>query len=170
MNGADYLFVFIVLASSTLGVLRGFVREAISLLSWLVGLWVAWRFAYVLDPYLGGMLGTPGLREWVARVLLLIGVLLLGSVVGAVTSYFMRRAAGLAATDRMLGILFGLARALVIIGIFVMVCRGLDLDGEEWWKRSRLVPYAEQVAAWLERYAEPAVEPLLDEASRMIGG
>jgi membrane protein required for colicin V production len=170
MNGADYLFVAILLASSTLGVLRGFIRESVSLLAWLIGLWVAWRYAYVLDPYLGGVLATPGLREWIARILLLFGILLLGAAIGSLVSYLTRRAAGLAGTDRMLGILFGLVRALVIIGVFVMVGRGLDLDGEGWWKRSALMPYAEHAANWLERYAEPAVEPLLDEASKLIGG
>lgn len=170
MNGADYLFVLILLASATVGVLRGFIREAISLLSWLVGLWVAWRFAYVLDPYLGGMLATPGLRQWVARLLMLIGVLLLGAAIGAIVGYFIRRAAGLAVTDRIIGIVFGVVRAFVIIGIFAMVGRGLDLDGEDWWKRSRLMPYAEQAANWLDHYAEPAVKPLLEEASGMIGG
>lgn len=169
MNGADYLFVVILMVSATIGVLRGFVREAISLLSWLIGLWIAWHYAYLLDPYLGGMLGTPGLREWVARLLLLVGMLLLGAAVGALAGYFLRRASGLAVTDRIIGIVFGVARAVIIIGIFVMVGRGLDLDGEDWWKRSRLMPYADFAANWLEHYAEPAVGPLLDEASKAIG-
>ena len=38
MNGADYLFVGILLVSLTLGVMRGFIREALSLLVWLIGL------------------------------------------------------------------------------------------------------------------------------------
>lgn len=170
MNGADYLFVVIVGASLTVGVLRGLIREAISLLTWLVGLWVAWHYAYVLDPYLGGALGAPGLREWVARILLLVGMLLLGATVGAIVGYVLDRSASLKVTDRMLGLGFGLVRALVIIGIFVMVCRGLDLDGEAWWQRSQFMPWAERLADWLEHYAEPTVAPLLDEASRALGG
>jgi membrane protein required for colicin V production len=169
MNGADYLFIAILLVSVALGVIRGFVREAISLLVWLGGLWLAWRYAYLLYPYLGGALAEPGLREWIARVLLLVIILFVGSAVGALITYLLHRAAGLAATDRMLGVLFGIVRALVAIGIFVIVAEGLDLDGENWWKSSRLMPYAEHAASWLERYAEPAVEPLLDEASSLIG-
>lgn len=168
MNGADYLFIFILLVSLTLGVIRGFVRESISLLAWLAGLWLAWRFAYVLYPYLGGVLAEPGLREWVARVLMLVIVLLLGSAVGSLISYVTTRAAGLAGTDRILGALFGLARAAVIIGIFVLVGQGLELDGEAWWKASRLMPTAEHAATWLERYAEPAIEPLLDDATGLM--
>ena len=170
MNGADYLFVAVFLVSLGMGILRGFVRESISLLVWLVGLWLAWRFAYLLYPYLGGALAEPGLREWIARILMLVLVLLVGSAVGTLANYLVTRAAGLAATDRMLGALFGLARALVMIGIFVMVGQGLGLEGEKWWKDSRLMPWAEHAATWLERYAEPAVEPLLDEAAGLIRG
>jgi len=168
MNGADYLFVAILLVSLGMGLLRGFVRESISLVVWLVGLWLAWHFAYVLYPYLGGALAAPGLREWVARVLMLGLVLVFGSAIGALASYLVTRAAGLAATDRMLGALFGVVRAVVIIGIFVLVGQGLQLEGEKWWKDSRLMPWAEHAASWLERYAEPAVEPLLDDAAKLI--
>lgn len=168
MNGADYLFVAVLLVSLGTGILRGFVRESISLLVWLVGLWLAWHFAYVLYPYLGGALAAPGLREWVARILMLSLVLLVGSAVGALASYLVTRAAGLAVTDRMLGALFGLVRAVVMIGIFVMVGQGLGLEGEKWWKDSRLMPWAEHAATWLERYAEPAVQPLLDDAAKLI--
>ena len=168
MNGADYLFVVILLVSLALGVMRGFVREAISLLVWLVGLWLAWHFSYVLHPYLGGVLAQPGLREWTARVLMLFLVLIVGGAIGALVSYLVTRAAGLAVTDRVLGALFGLVRAVVVIGVFVLIGQGLRLEGEQWWKSSLLMPYAEHAASWLERYAEPAVEPLLQGATKLI--
>ena len=51
MNAADYLIVGVLLASMLLGMLRGFVREAVGLLAWLGGLWFAWRYAPELEPY-----------------------------------------------------------------------------------------------------------------------
>lgn len=164
MNGADYLFVAILLVSLTLGVVRGFVREAISLLVWLVGLWLAWRFADLVYPFLGGVLAEPGIREWAARLVMLTLVVVVGSLLGSLVAYLVSRAAVLAATDRLLGGLFGLFRALVLIGIFVMVGQGLELDGEKWWKSSTLMPHATHLADWLERYAEPTLEPLIDRA------
>lgn len=170
MSGLDYAFVLVIVVSLVAGALRGFIREAISLASWLVGLWVAWHYAYVLNPYLGGVLATPGLREWVARILLLVAVVLLGAAIGALVGYLVRKAAGLAATDRLLGVIFGVARALVVIGVFVMIGRGLDLEQEPWWTGSRLIPYGEVVANWLGQYAEPALQPLLDETTAAAGG
>jgi membrane protein required for colicin V production len=161
MNGADYLFVAILLFSVTAGLIRGFVREAILLLAWLVGLWVAWHYAHLVGPYLGGALDEPVLREWVGRIILLVAFVFGGSLLGGLVAWLLHRTGGLAATDRLLGALFGLVRAVVIIGVFVMAGRGLGLEGEDWWKRSTLMTHAEHAANWLERYAQPAVEPLL---------
>jgi membrane protein required for colicin V production len=169
MNGADYLFVGILLVSLVYGLVRGFVRESISLLAWLAGLWLAWRFAYVLYPYLGGALAAPGLREWLARILMLMLVLLVGGVIGSLVGYLMARAAGLSLVDRALGAAFGLVRAAVIIGAFALVGQGLRLDGEGWWQSSRLMPHAERAARWLDRYAQPAIEPLLEDARSLTG-
>lgn len=168
MNGVDYLFVAIVLISVTTGIFRGFVREAISLLGWLLGIWLAWHYAYLLDPYLGGALAAPELREWVGRIILLVVFVFAASALGSLVAHLLHRASALAVTDRLFGALFGLLRALVAIGVFVMAGRGLDLTDEDWWTRSSMMSWAEQAADWLELYAEPAVEPFLKEASEML--
>ena len=69
MDGADHIFAIILLLSAAVGYFRGFIRETIALLSWLVGLWVAWRFAYLVNPWLGGALAEPGIREWMGRAI-----------------------------------------------------------------------------------------------------
>ncbi|MGH8136191.1 MAG: CvpA family protein, partial [Steroidobacteraceae bacterium] len=143
MNGADHLFAAVLLISLVLGCLRGFVREAISLLSWLIGLWLAWHFAYLLYPWLGGALAEPGIREWTGRAIVLFLALLIGAAAGAITSHFVQRAAGLAAMDRMVGALFGLVRAVVVIGLIVIGGRAVDLDLEPWWQKTRSMPAAE---------------------------
>jgi len=49
-------------------------------------------------------------------------------------------------TDRAVGGLFGLLRGFVMAGLLVMLCHAVRLDGESWWHRSLLVPYAEHAA------------------------
>lgn len=169
MNGADHLFGIILLASGFVGFLRGFVREAVALLSWLVGLWVAWHFSYLVTPLLGGDLALPGVREWVARAIVLFLVLLAGAGIGAAVSYLMNRASGLAVMDRSLGTVFGLIRGVVIIGLLVIGGRVVNLDLEPWWDRSKSMPVAEAVANWLERYAEPAAAELIEKAKEKPG-
>jgi membrane protein required for colicin V production len=169
MSGADYLFAIILLTSGVLGAVRGFIREAISLLTWLVGLWVAWHYAHLVDPWLGGALAEPGVREWAGRAAVLLVVLLVGAAIGGITAYFLHRASGLAATDRLLGALFGLLRGVVVIGLLVIGGRAADLDLEPWWDKSRSMPVAEAIANWLEQYAQPAATELYEKAMERPG-
>ena len=56
MTTVDYSLIAIVLISLLFGAIRGFLRESVALLGWLVGLWLAWRYAPAVQPYLGGSL------------------------------------------------------------------------------------------------------------------
>jgi membrane protein required for colicin V production len=170
MAGADHIFAIILLVSGAVGFFRGFIRESIALAAWLVGLWLAWHFAYVVNPWLGGALAEPGVREWTGRAVVLLLVLLFGALVGSVVSHFARRAVGLAAMDRILGAAFGLARGVIVVGLLVLAARAANLDLEPWWERTRSMPAAEAVANWLERYAAPAALELYDQATEPPGG
>jgi membrane protein required for colicin V production len=153
MQGADYVIVAVVGISVVLGIVRGFVREAVALIAWLVGIWLAWRHSEFLYPYLGGVLESPVQKAWAARVIVLLLVLLAGALIGAILAWVTHTAAGLSVMDRLLGLLFGLTRGAVVVGLGVIVGQTLKLDGETWWQRSRLVPYAEYVGGWLQGYA-----------------
>jgi membrane protein required for colicin V production len=153
MQGADYVIVAVVGISVVLGAFRGFVREAVSLLAWLVAIWLAWRHSSFLYPYFGGLIESPTQQAWAARAIMLLLVLLAGALIGAILAWVTHTAAGLSAMDRVLGVLFGLTRAAVVIGLAVIVGQTLKLDGESWWRKAQLMPYAEYVADWLKGYA-----------------
>ena len=164
MYGTDHLFAIILLLSGALGYFRGFIRESISLVTWLLGLWLAWHFAYLVNPWLGGALAEPGVREWTGRAIVFFIVLLVGSGIGALVTHLARRAAGLAMMDRLLGVLFGLMRGAIVIGLLVIAGRAVNLDLEPWWEKSKSMPAADAVANWLERYARPAAMDLYEQA------
>ena len=170
MDGADHIFAIILLLSGVVGYFRGFIRESIALLTWLVGLWVAWHFAYLVFPWLGGALAEPGIREWLGRAIVLLIVLLTGSLVGSIVAHFARRAVGLAAMDRLLGAAFGLVRGVVIVGLLVLAGRAAELDNEPWWGETRLMRAAEAVASWLDNYARPAAVELYEKATEEASG
>jgi membrane protein required for colicin V production len=148
MNTADYLVIAIVFVPAVVGVLRGFLREVIALLSWVFGLLIAWHFGPALEPQLGGLLADPHVRPWAARAILWLAVMLVGAATGAIVCHFVRLAM-FSAMDRFLGFVFGILRGLVLLGVCVLVCQTLRLDGERWWHRSMLIPHAEQVAGLL---------------------
>lgn len=145
MTVVDYLILALVFLSAAIGIARGFLREMIALVTWVVALLVGWHFAGRLEPYLGGLLSSPSVRPWAARALLVIAVLLAGAGIGALATHLVRLSL-FSGTDRFLGFLFGMARGLVILGVLVLVCQTLRLDEEHWWRSSRLLPYGEQTA------------------------
>jgi membrane protein required for colicin V production len=148
LNTADYLIIATVVISGTVGLLRGLLREIIALITWIVAAFVAWHFASLLEPHLGGLLKQEAVRPWVARLILFVAVLLLGHAVGAIVDYFVRLSL-LTGIDRFLGLVFGLLRGVVIVGAAVIVCQTVRLDTEPWWHQSALLPYGQDAAAML---------------------
>ncbi|MBK7903862.1 MAG: CvpA family protein [Proteobacteria bacterium] len=83
MTTVDYSLIAIVLISLLFGAIRGFLRESVALLGWLVGLWLAWRYAPAVQPYLGGSLTGTELQVWVARMILLLVAVLSAWILGS---------------------------------------------------------------------------------------
>jgi len=89
MNIADYVLIAIILISAIVGALRGFLREAVSVVSWLLALFLAWHFSGALEPHLGTLLAQyPQARTWVARSIIVLVVLLVGALVGGLLGQF----------------------------------------------------------------------------------
>ena len=93
-NGrADHIFAIITCSCpGAVGFSRGFIRESVALVAWLLGLWLAWHYAYLVNPWLGGALAEPGVREWTGRAIILVLVLLLGLSSSAASSRISRAA------------------------------------------------------------------------------
>jgi membrane protein required for colicin V production len=148
LTGADVFILFVLLGSTLIGFLRGFVREAASLVFWIVAIWAAWKFGPVVEPHLGGLLADPNVAVWVGRLVVLVLVLLVGWLVGMLLSLF-TRSLGLGVMDRVLGVLFGIVRGMLLVGLITIGAELLHLNHEEWWSRSKLLPYGETVGDWL---------------------
>jgi membrane protein required for colicin V production len=145
MNWIDYLLIALLAFSCIAGVLRGLLREVIALLTWIVAVWIAWHYADVLEPRLGGALASEGVRAWAARTIIFLGIVLIGTCIGAIVGRVVRLSI-FSGTDRLFGGIFGFLRGLVILGLFVMLCHALRLNGEPWWRGSTLIPYGERAA------------------------
>ena len=158
MTGADVFLILVLFGSTIIGLLRGLVREAVSLLFWIVAIWAAWKLGPGIEPHLGGLLADPNVAPWVGRLVILILVLLAGWVIGMLLSYF-TRSLGLGWIDRILGLLFGLLRGLVLMGLIIIGGELLHLNHEEWWGRSKLVPFGETVGDWLRAMVGEKGEP-----------
>jgi membrane protein required for colicin V production len=145
MNPTDYLVIAAILLSAIVGAVRGFLREAVALIAWVLALLLAWHFSDLIAPHLGGLLSDPDVRPWAARVIIVVLVLLLGAGVGATLGHFVRLSL-FSGMDRLLGFAFGLLRGFVLLGVFVILGQLLRLQDERWWRYSLLIPYGESIA------------------------
>jgi len=158
MTTVDYILALAILLSVLFGTMRGFLRESVALLGWLVGLWLAWRYSDSVEPYLGGALTGTLLRVWVARLLVLMAVVVAGWLLGSLLSYLVQRSGLTLGVDRMLGGLFGLVRGAVIVGFAVMLGQAAELQSEDWWRQSKLLPVGAEMASVLRGYVETGRE------------
>lgn len=140
MTWLDTVIVVVIALSTLLSLLRGAVKEVLSLVAWVLAFWLAFRYAAaaaslfeVAIPYEGARLGT-------AFLLIFIAVLLAGSLLGSLVSRLVR-AGGLGAADRALGAVFGAARGGIAAVVLVTLAALTPLAQGAAWQGSRLVTY-----------------------------
>ena len=145
MIWVDYAILAILGISAVISIFRGFVREALSLSGWVIAFWVSLTFASNLAELLAGQIAVPSVRQAVAFFVLFIGILLLTAIVIWLAGLLVDKT-GLTGTDRMLGVLFGVARGVVIVALLVLVAGLTPLPQDPWWRESVFLPHFESVA------------------------
>jgi membrane protein required for colicin V production len=145
MQTADYVLLSIIALSGIIGIFRGFLRELVSVVTWVIAIWAAWTFGPELAPKLGGILRQEPYGLWAARGIILVALLFIGAAIGLALGYFIRLSI-FGGTDRFLGFLFGVARGIVAVGLLMILMDALQLHAEPWWRGSRLHAPAERVA------------------------
>lgn len=163
LQGADIVFLVILLISALFGFLRGFVKEVLSVAGWIG--------AVFLGLYLFPI-AQPLAREFILN--LLIADILTGAVIFilslVILSYISHaisekvRASSLGALDRSLGIFFGIGRGLVLLGIgwliFVQFIPEKDRPG--WILQAKLLPAIEASGEFIARLLPPDMQENLN--------
>lgn len=131
----------IVLLSALLSFTRGFFREALSLVIWLVAVFISFTFYPNMAVVLEGYIASPSLRQIAAIASLFVICLLMGGLFVFLMGQLIKFT-GLTAFDRLLGVVFGFLRGIVIVVVLLMVLRNaLPVYEEVWWQSSSLVPH-----------------------------
>lgn len=153
MTPVDYIIVGLCAVSAGLGFIRGFTREALALVTLLAAIWLAGRFAGVVEPYLGEWAGQPEVRIWVARLIVFLAALAAGAIVSSVARQLVRHS-GLSGADRLIGAAFGVVRGGLLVGLAAILLEFTGLDQDPLWQGAHFRGYAEQIADAIRRYAE----------------
>lgn len=151
MNWVDYAIVAVVLVSTLTSLLRGFAREALSLAGWVLAIWIGLAFA----PRLAARFTGDGVPAAVAVGIAFVVLVVLTLVVAGLVNYLVGQLidkTGMDGTDRLLGLVFGLARGAVVVAALVLL-GGLTVAPQtEWWRQSALLAHFTDLALWLRGY------------------
>lgn len=156
MNWLDVLIVVLIVLSAGISLMRGFVKEAFSLAAWLVAFWVAMTFAPRLDTMMVDRIDSPSVRFIASFSVLFLLTLIAGALVNYLASTLVKKT-GLSGTDRMLGIVFGMARGIAIVAVIVLGAGLTSLPQEDSWRTSMLIPQFQEWAIWLRSYLPPDI-------------
>jgi membrane protein required for colicin V production len=147
----DIVIIALIALSAILSLFRGFVKEALALATWLIALWVAMTFYEPLSQVIAGWISLVSAQKITAFAVLFIAVLLMGAVVNYLAGKLVSKT-GLSGTDKMLGVVFGVARGGVIVTILVLLAGLTPFPQDPWWQESQFLGYFQEFALWMRNF------------------
>lgn len=148
MNWTDYIIIGILGLSVMVGLWRGLVSEVLALVIWIAAFWVAWWLGPAVAARFEHVIELPSARIIVAYALCFVAVLIVGALLRFVISRLIE-GTGLSGTDRLLGMLFGVARGVLLVTLLVFLLGFTAFTRDPWWQQSVLLPHFQQAAAWI---------------------
>ena len=148
LSWIDFVIIGIVFVSCFISVIRGFVREALSLASWVVSFLIAWNLHGAFARFFAGSIEHQNLRLVVAFFVLFVMSLVAFTIVNFFAGKLVERT-GLSGADRVIGVIFGFFRGILIVTGLVALAGLSQLPQTELWHESLLLGHIQAVAIWL---------------------
>jgi membrane protein required for colicin V production len=153
LTTVDWVIIAVILISMSLSLMRGFVKEAIALVTWIVSVMVAMIFYPGMSVILEPAIQSHGGRVMAAIALLFIGTMIVGHIVGRLMHKLIKTA-GLTGVDRAIGSVFGFARGILMVVIAVGILKSTGLTQNfSWWSSSLLIPHLALFEDWARNMA-----------------
>ncbi len=142
----DYVVLGIFFISIILSIMRGVVREVLSIAGWVIAFVAAGSYAADFKPLLPSEVAGESLRIIVSFIVLFLSVLLITGLLTMLLSTLIK-GVGLGFIDRLLGSVFGFLRALVIVMVLVLIAGLTALPQQSFWQQATLSHPLEVIAA-----------------------
>lgn len=147
----DFVIIGIIALSAIISVVRGFVKEVLSLVAWVLAFWVALTFSPHLSVFLSAYIATPSVSLFTAFAVLFVVTLILAALVNHLIAALVEKT-GLSGTDRMLGVIFGLLRGVAIVTLLILLAAATPMPNDLWWQNAMLIEHFEQLAIWAKQF------------------
>lgn len=163
----DYVVLGVLLLSGLIAAYRGFLKETLSVSSWLIAALAAVFFWPVTKPFARALIDI----QILADILALVGVFFLILIPASFMSFRLSelvRESSAGPLDRSLGFVFGLARGLLVVGLGYVVFTSLASEENHpgWVREARMLPVvrgtAEVILSLGDKKKKDAQEPAAD--------
>ena len=162
-NWLDYTLLGLIGCSILISLARGFVRELCSLMNWMLAAWLGFCWYKPIAAKLPESIHSPSLRWVLGFAVVFVLSLLVGTLLSWLLAQLVTKT-GLGGTDRLLGLIFGGLRGILIVTLLIILGRLTPLPEEGWWKTSRLIPYFQPLEHWLQRVLPDTLAEYLQAA------
>ena len=136
MSFFDYIVIGVVGLSLLMGLWRGVVSELIALAAWALAILAAVKFGAWVGQSLFFSIDDPVLRVLIGSLAVFVGVLVIMAVVRMLFSR-MVKALGLSVSDRLLGMIFGVVRGVLVCMVLVGLGGMTSAPQQDWWRSAR---------------------------------
>ncbi len=149
MSWLDLVILGVIALSALISLIRGFVKESISLVTWIVAGVLAFRYFSPMASLLEPFVDSPTIRNVTGFGILFVVTLVIGAVVNFIMSQLVSKT-GLSGTDKALGVVFGAARGVLIVTMVVLLASLTPMPEAGWWQDSATVGFFQQIAEWVK--------------------
>lgn len=167
LNVTDYVIIGVIALSIIISLIRGFVREALSLVTWIAALWLGFTFTSTGADLLVNHVENHSMQLVISFAVIFLGTLLLGMLLSFVVSS-MVKVTGLGSTDRIVGMVFGLFRGLLIVVATIIIFSITSLAEMPAWKNSVLVPQFHELTLWTEHQLPVDVQKFVIPTPKLV--
>ncbi|MGE4064269.1 MAG: CvpA family protein [Rhodospirillaceae bacterium] len=159
VNGLDLAVGAILLVSALIAFIRGFVHEVLSIAAW-IGAVVAVIYGFpFVQPHARNLIPI----NWAADAAAAVAIFLIVLLILSITTHAVARAiqkSALNNLDRSLGFVFGIARAVVILAVGLIITDWLtERERPQWVQSAKTLPAIEMAAEGLVSILPPSFMP-----------
>lgn len=136
----DYSILIVLAISIFVSFYRGFIKEMISLITWVLSIVLAFKCAPLISPILFGWISRPGL-QYILSFCLILGVML---IVGILINRLMKTMVlltGMSLVDRGLGVVFGFLKGALVVTMILLLINVTALQSSSWFVESSIAPW-----------------------------
>mgnify|MGYP000400595198 CR=1 FL=1 len=144
----DVIVVVVVLISAVLAMVRGFVREVLSVASWVIAAVAAYYFYPQVLPLVQPYFDSKTVASIVAAAAIFFVALIVASYITMKISDFVIDSR-VGAVDRALGFIFGLVRGVLIMIVALWFFNFLVKEPQPWIANARTMPLLVSGGDWL---------------------